>query len=104
MAYGRFYDVRPGAYPTLTVINSLGTFHSKIVRVDVVGPTELVMYIDDPDGTWNDVEIEIGDRGFRTTRMVVHRPDAYRPLTPVDNGLVAGGRALGPFAEKCGPS
>ena len=95
------YEVRPGTYPTLTVINSLGTFQSKIVRVDAIGPTELVMYIDDPDGTWNEVDIEKEGQGFRTFRMVVHRPNAYLPLTPVNNGFVAGGQALGPYAEKC---
>jgi hypothetical protein len=95
------YDVRPGVAPTVTAINRAGTFQSKIVRADPISPTDLVMYINQPDGSLEEVEVRKEDRGFRTMRMVVHRRNEYFPAVAVNHGALAGGSDRGTMAERC---
>ena len=101
------YDVPPGGVPTFTAVNRYGTFRSKIVRADQVNANTLIMYIDDPDGTWNEVDVQRQGNGFLTTRMVAHKPNAYRAVVAVGDPdafdyrrpTADAGRGL--FVERC---
>jgi hypothetical protein len=101
------YDVPPVGIPTFTAVNRYGTFRSKIVRADQVNANTLVMYVDDPDGTWNEIHIQRQGNGFLTTRMVSHKPNAYRPVVAVggedeiDARRPAGDTGRGLFVERC---
>ena len=97
------YDVPPGGYgyPTFTAVNRYGTFRSRIVRADRIGPNRLIMYIDDPTGTWNEVDIERTGNGFVTTRMVSHRPDTYRPVVAIGDRGADGNSGAGLVVERC---
>jgi hypothetical protein len=94
------YAVPPVGYPTFTAVNRYGTFQSKIVRADRVGPDTLILYTDDPGGAWNEIDMRRVDNGFVTTRMVSHKPNEYRPLVAVGNsGSSINGDGL--FVQKC---
>jgi hypothetical protein len=97
------YDVPAPGYgvPTFTAVNRYGTFRSRIVRADRIGPNRLIMYVDDPNGGWSEIDIEKTGNGFVTTRMVSHQPNAYRPVVAIgDRGPRGNGReAL--FVERC---
>jgi hypothetical protein len=97
------YDVPPSGYgyPTFTAINRYGTFRSRIVRADRIGLDRLIMYIDDPTGTWNEIDIEKTGNGFVTTRMVSHRPDTYRPVVAIGDRGPDGARGAGLVVERC---
>jgi hypothetical protein len=101
------YDVPPSGVPTFTAVNRYGTFRSKIVRADQVNADTLIMYIDDPDGTWNEVDVQREGNGFLTTRMVAHKPNAYRPVVAVgdpdafDYRRAAADTRRGLFVQKC---
>jgi hypothetical protein len=97
------YDVPPSGYgyPTFTAINRYGTFRSRIVRADRIGPNRLIMYVDDPTGTWNEIDMEKTGNGFVTTRMVSHRPDTYRPVVAIGDRGADGARGAGLVVERC---
>ena len=97
------YDVPPSGngYPTFTAINRYGTFRSRIVRADRIGPNRLIMYVDDPSGAWNEVDIERAGNGFVTTRMVSHRPDVYRPVVAIGDRGPRGNSGEGLYVERC---
>ena len=90
-----------GYYPTFTAVNRYGTFHSKIVRADRIGPDRLIMYVDDPSGAWNEIEIERAENGFVTTRMVSHRPNDYRPQVAIGGDRFTPDTGDGLFVERC---
>ena len=93
------YDVPPPGHgdPTFTAVNRYGTFRSRIVRADRIGPDTLIMYVDNPGGAWDEIDIRKTGNGFVTTRMVSHRPDQYRALVAV--GKRGSGEGL--FVERC---
>jgi len=96
------YDVSTAGYPTFTAVNRYGTFRSKIVRVDRIGPDRLVMYIDDPGGAWSEVDIRRQGDGFVTTRMINHKPNGYRPVVAVgSDGPPGTGGDEGLFVQRC---
>jgi hypothetical protein len=97
------YDVPPSGYgyPTFTAVNRYGTFRSRIVRADRIGPNRLIMYVDDPSGTWNEIDMEKTANGFVTTRMVSHRPDTYRPIVAIGERGPRGNGGEGLVIERC---
>lgn len=95
------YDVPLDGYATVTAINRYGTFRSKIVRADQVSPNTLIMYTNDPNGAWNEIEIQREGNGFITRRMVSHQPNQYRPVVAVGNRGMVGGSGEGLYVEKC---
>ena len=97
------YDVPPSGYgyPTFTAVNRYGTFRSRIVRADRIGTNRLIMYVDDPSGTWNEIDIEKTGNGFVTTRMVSHRRDAYRPVVAIGDRGRDGNSGTGLVVERC---
>jgi hypothetical protein len=95
------YDVSGAGYPTFTAVNRYGTFRSKIVRADRIGANTLVIYTNDPGGAWDEIDIHKEANGFRTTRMVSHKPNNYRPVVAIDSDGPAGPRDQGLFVEKC---
>lgn len=100
------YDVLPPGYgyPTFTAINHYGTFRSQVVRADRIGPNRLIMYTDDPSGTWNEIDIQKAGNGFLTTRMVSHKPNAYAPVVAIDDRGFAGNGRQGVLVERCSDS
>lgn len=97
------YDVPATGYaaPTFTAINRYGTFRGQIVRADRIGYDRLVMYIDNPGGAWDEVEIRKTANGFVTTRMVSHKPNQYRPQVAIGEGGLVADAQRGLFVEKC---
>jgi hypothetical protein len=95
------YEVPAAGYPTFTAINRFGTFRSKIVRADRINASTLIMYVDDPDGAWDEIDLRKVDNGFLTIRVVSHKLNEWRPLVAIDNGRLAGNTDRGLFIEKC---
>jgi hypothetical protein len=75
-----------------------------VSHCDRIGPNRLIMYTDDPSGTWNKIDIEKASNGFVTTRMVSHRPYAYRPVVAIGSPGPRGNRGDGLFVERCSDS
>lgn len=98
------YDVPPGGYPTFTAVNRYGTFRSRIVRADRIGPNRLIMYIDDPGGAWNEIDMERAGNGFVTTRMVSHQPNTYRPVVAIGDRGRGGNGGDSLYVQKCSDS
>ena len=98
------YDVPPTGYATFTAVNRYGTFHSKIVRADQINANTLIMYTNDPDGTWSEIDIQKAGNGFLTTKMVSHKPNRYLPLVAIGEGGSTGSAGRGLFVEKCADS
>jgi hypothetical protein len=100
------YDVPPPGYgyPTFTAINRYGTFRSRIVRADRIGPNRLIMYFDDPGGAWNEIDMRREGNGFVTTSMISHRPDAYRPVVAIGERGPGGSSGQGLYIERCSDS
>ena len=99
------YDVPPvlDEYPTITAINRFGTFRSRIMRADRIGADRLIMYTDDPSGTWNEIDIEKAGNGFAATRMVSHKPNGYPPVIAIGDRAQAANGAETLFLERCAP-
>jgi len=97
------YDVPPlgYGYPTFIAVNRYGTFRSRIVRADRIGPNRLIMYIDDPSGTWNEIDMTREGNGFVTTSMISHRPNTYRPVVSIGDRGPGGIRGQGLYVERC---
>lgn len=106
------YEVPARGYPTLTAVNKLGTFQSKIERTDQVSADTLTMYVVHTDGAWDEVAVQKEGTGFRTIKMVVHKRNDWRPLVAVDashpsvtvnagDSIVSGVGPLVADAEKC---
>ena len=95
------YDVSTAGYPTFTAVNRYGTFRSRIVRADRINANTLVIYTNDPGGAWNEVDIQKEPNGFRTTRMISHKPNQYRPLVAIGSDGPASDTGPGLFVEKC---
>ncbi|HWE75966.1 MAG TPA: hypothetical protein VG328_22595 [Stellaceae bacterium] len=97
------YDVPASGDATFTAVNRYGTFRSRIVRADRIGPDTLIMYVDDPGGAWNEIDMRRVDNGFVTTRMVSHKPNEYLPRVAVGNtgasDAATGGQGL--FVQRC---
>lgn len=95
------YDVSGTGYPTFTAVNRYGTFRSKIVRADRINANTLIIYTDDPGGAWNEIDLQREANGFRTTRMVSHKPNGYRPVVAIGGDGPAGRSDEGLFVERC---
>ena len=95
------YDVSGAGYPTFIAINRYGTFGSKIVRADQIGPDRLILYIDRPGGAWDEIDLQKKDNGFLTTRMVSHKPNEPRPLVAIGSDRYAAPAGDGLFVQKC---